>query len=470
MGIATLLTRPESKTLEFKRDLSSLDPILKTIVAFANTAGGTLIIGRSAEGQILGVSDVFKAEERLVGAIAENIQPSIFPEIEIATEQGKHLLIVRVAHWRAPFYIKQQGIPRGVYIRLGSTSRPINQGLLNELQRTVLSQAYDEQPLPDQSVRNINLDYAKRKFAEMAREVSEEKLRALNVLLPAGNGSIPSIGGMILFGNEWARRSLLPDARVRCARFAGTDKANILDQYEPEGTILDAVDQVLTFIQRNTRLAAEIVDIRRHDLSEYPLPAVREALVNALVHADYSCTGMPIQVAIFEGRLEIQNPGMLPFGFTLEDLKAGVSRIRNRVIARVFHELKLMEQWGSGYKRIMAVCNLGGYPEPIWEEFGTFMRVTFYSHPKTALPQTSSWRVSSGSYTLEDSDPLQNRKLAILALFADREWLSFRRMVERLPWKMSDRTLRYELRALKEEGRLESRGQGRAVVWRKVGE
>src|SRR5688572_6254686 len=99
MTVATLLTRPESKTLEFKRDLSSLDPILKTIVAFANTAGGTLIIGRSAEGQILGVSDVFKAEERLVGAIAENIQPSIFPEIEIVTEQDKHLLIVRVAHW-----------------------------------------------------------------------------------------------------------------------------------------------------------------------------------------------------------------------------------------------------------------------------------------------------------------------------------------------------------------------------------
>lgn len=109
--IEKLLTQPESKTLEFKKDLSSLEPIMKTIVAFANTAGGTLIVGRGSDGTLLRLSDVFKAEEAIANSIAESILPSILPEIEIATVRGKDLLIVRVAHWRAPFYLKKEGIP-----------------------------------------------------------------------------------------------------------------------------------------------------------------------------------------------------------------------------------------------------------------------------------------------------------------------------------------------------------------------
>ncbi|HEY4255160.1 MAG TPA: ATP-binding protein [Chlamydiales bacterium] len=464
MDIHSLLAQPESKTLEFKRDLSSLGPVLKTIVAFANTAGGTLIIGRSSEGDILGVADIFKAEEQLAGAIAENIRPSMFPEIEIATEGNKNLLVVRVAHWRAPFYIKQQGIPRGVYIRLGSTSRPISEELLNELQRSVISHSYDEQSLSDVLKNSLDLDYAVQKFRHVEKEVSEEKLRALNVLIAAGNRLVPSVGGLILFGKNTARQSHLPDARVRCARFLGKDKVLILDQYEPEGTILDAVEPVLAFIQRNTRLAAEILSVRRKDIPEYPIVAVREALINALVHTDYSCTGAQIQVAIFDGRLEIQNPGMLPFGFTLEDLKTGVSRIRNRVIARVFHELKLMEHWGSGYKRIIEACKAGGYPEPKWEEFGTFIRVTFYSHPKTVIPtpERQPWIAEDGDH------PEQDREQAILRLFENGERLPFRVIIKRIALPMSDRTLRYALKALKNQGLLESRGQGRALVWLRV--
>src|SRR5947208_1682013 len=102
MEIEKLLLQPESKTLEFKSDLSSLQPILKTIVAFANTSGGILIIGRSPEGILLGINEIFKAEEKIANAIAENIRPSILPEIEIATIEKKNLLIIKVAHWKGP--------------------------------------------------------------------------------------------------------------------------------------------------------------------------------------------------------------------------------------------------------------------------------------------------------------------------------------------------------------------------------
>ncbi len=145
---------------------------------------------------------------------------------------------------------------------------------------------------------------------------------------------------------------------------------DFLDRLDIEGTVLDALEEAPKFIRRNTRLAARIVTMRRQDIPEYPEIALREVLVNAVAHADYSLTGMRIRVAIYANRLEVENPGMLPFGMTLDDLKAGVSRIRNRVIVRVLRELGLVEEWGTGYRRVMQACEEGGYPPPVWQELG----------------------------------------------------------------------------------------------------
>ena len=124
--------------------------------------------------------------------------------------------------------------------------------------------------------------------------------------------------------------------------------------------------------------------MRRQDIPEYPEVALREVLVNAVAHADYSLTGMRIRVAIYADHLEVENPGMLPFGMTLDDLKAGVSRIRNRVIVRVLRELGLVEEWGTGYRRVMQTCDEGGYPPPTWQELSSALRVIFQPHPEAA--------------------------------------------------------------------------------------
>ncbi len=444
MEIEELLYRAESKTLEFKRDLSHFEPILKTVIAFANTAGGTLIIGRSSDGEIVGIKDIFKAEEALANSIADNIRPTILPEIEIATIQGKDLLVVKVSHWKAPFYLKKEGVPNGVYVRLGSTSRPADPELLAELQRSVLTHSFDQQPLPE----------LKKDALDIPLMIDDAKLRSLGILVPYNGKFVPSIGGLILFGKKEYRNQLLPDARVSCARFLTEDKTDILDRFEIEGTILDAVDEVPKFISRNTRLAANFQEIRRKDIPEYPPLAIREALINALAHADYSIKGSHIQIGIFENRLEIQNPGQLPFGFTMEDFKAGVSRVRNRVIARVFHALKLMEEWGSGYKRITETCRIGGYPEPRWQELGTSLRVTFFSHAKTSL-------------TFQERGPVEltEREKNILSLFDKNKILPFREIFSKLIPPISERMLRYDLAQLKKKGMLRSRGKGRATVW-----
>jgi ATP-dependent DNA helicase RecG len=205
-----------------------------------------------------------------------------------------------------------------------------------------------------------------------------------------GSQTIPSNAGIILFANEEARFHQFADARVSCARFAGTEKVDFIDRLDIDGGLLTAIDEVPKFIRRNTRMAAEIKAIRRRDIPEYPVLAVREALLNALLHSDYSTQGSRILVAIFADRMDITNPGMLPLGTTLEDFKNGVSNVRNKVIAKVFGKMELIEQWGSGYKRIMDICTNEGYPEPNWEEFGSAVRVTFYPHPATKEVGTKS--------------------------------------------------------------------------------
>ncbi len=223
---------------------------------------------------------------------------------------------------------------------------------------------------------------------------------------------------------------------------------------------MDAVNEVPKFIARNTRLAARFGEMQRRDIPEYCSIAVREALINALAHADYSLRGSHIQIAIFNNRLEIQNPGMFPFGFTMEDLKAGVSRIRNRVIARIFHDLQLMEEWGSGYKRILDACKEGGYPEPKWEELGTTVRVTFYPHVQASLPVEKQ-------FVLAEEPPLLSREQAIIDLFKGHESLPFREIYKRLVPRISERMLRYNLAELKKRGLLISTGKGRSNVWSK---
>mgnify|MGYP000853973194 FL=1 len=119
-------------------------------------------------------------------------------------------------------------------------------------------------------------------------------------------------------------------------------------------------------------------EIKRKDVWSIPLTMLREVIINALVHADYSQIGAPIRLSFFDDRIEVENPGILLPGMTIEDVKSGVSKIRNRVIARVFRELDLIEQWGSGFRRILQEASELGLIEPVIEEIGMRVRVTVF--------------------------------------------------------------------------------------------
>ena len=195
-------------------------------------------------------------------------------------------------------------------------------------------------------------------------------------------------GGMLLFGKKEEKEMVFPDAWVQCGRFIGKDKADIFDHIEIHEHLPVAVERVMEFLKKHAMRGADFSELRRRDVWSIPLTILREAVVNAFVHADYSQMGAPIRVAFFDDRIEVENPGILLPGLTVEDMLQGVSKIRNRVIARVFRELNLIEQWGSGVRRMFKEAEALGLPEPEIVEVG--MRVRFIVHLAESIAVTGS--------------------------------------------------------------------------------
>jgi predicted HTH transcriptional regulator len=179
---------------------------------------------------------------------------------------------------------------------------------------------------------------------------------------------------MLLFGLR--RHDYFPDAWIQAGRFRGKDKAQIEDHAEIRSYPIASVEEAVAFVRKHSLRGADIGAVRRKERWNLPPAAVREAIVNAVVHADYAQRGAPIRVSTFDDRCEVDNPGLLPFGLTIDDLLRGVSKLRNRVMGRVFRDLGLIEQWGSGIQRMTAACLDAGLEPPVLEELGVHFRVT----------------------------------------------------------------------------------------------
>ena len=374
MNLSQLLRQPEGKTLEFKHDLSSPENVLRTVVAFANTSGGTILIGiEDTTPDVRGVSDPRDEEERLTSLITDLIKPQLRPDIGLLRYREKVVLGVAIYPIpRRPHYIGDAP-ESGSYVRVGSTNRRADRELVAEMRRVSYGEGFDEQPLPDFDSEAIDIDVFSELFSEY-RRVSNRDLGILGILKSHQSRRVPSIGGMLLFGID--RLAYFPDAWIQAGRFAGSDRSHISDQIELTQPLRVAIEEAYRFIGRHIASGVDIRGLRGLPRWQIPPAAIREALINSVVHADYSQRGAPFRISMFDDRLEIENPGLLPFGLTLDELPLGVSKLRNRVIGRVFYELKLIEQWGSGIGRMISACERAGLPEPIWQELGTRFRVT----------------------------------------------------------------------------------------------
>ena len=375
MDLTSLLRRPEGKTLEFKRDLSSPEGVLRAIVAFANTSGGVIAIGvEDGTRRVSGVKDVLKEEERLANLIADSISPKLVPSVEVVRWRKMHVLAVEIhASPSRPHYLARLGPEDGVYVRVGSTNRRADRVLIEEMRRYRQVSSFDEQAMPELNSEAIDFRAASEYFKPV-RRLTRQGLESLKVTTVHQGRAVPTIGGILLFGTDRLRH--FPDAWVQAGRFEGRDRRRILDSAEIRGFLPSAAEEAIAFVQRHLTREAVIGPVRRTDVWSLPAVAVREAVINSIVHADYAQHGAPIRIALFDDRMEVENPGLLPFGLTIEDIQRGVSKLRNRVIGRVFQELGLIEQWGSGIQRMTAACRESGLDAPQLEEVGTHFRVT----------------------------------------------------------------------------------------------
>jgi len=377
MIIEELLLLEEGKTLEYKEQADSLASIIKTVIAFANTAGGTLVLGiENRTKRIVGIDNVFNQEERLINAISDSIVPLLVPHLEIQSFRGKHLILIKVPHAAGPFYLKSAGPEQGTFIRSGSTSRVADEEMLDSLKLFARRTSFDEIPYLGET-ELLDLEAIQLSVSRPGKQITLQACEALGLLTTSQGKLYPSNGGIILFGRN--RERAFPDALIRCVRFVGVTKNEAIDHTSIRSYPTQAVEDALHFIQKNSFMSASFEQLKRIDLPQFPPIAVREALLNALVHSDYSIKGASILIAVYDDRLEITNPGALPFGMTLEDALNGSSRVRNRVIARLFHELELIEQWGSGIRKIIDSCEQRGLKRPFFEELSQGFRVTLYA-------------------------------------------------------------------------------------------
>ena len=274
----------EGKTLEFKRDLSSPTKPLRTIVAFANSAGGRLVIGVDDDGTVVGVADPLTEEERITSLIADRISPQLVPAIDLVTVGEATILVVDVPlSTRRPHFMTDHGPEHGVYVRLGSTTRQADPALVAELERNARGVAFEDLPETRASLDDLDL----KALSELrGRSTDVDDLVALGLAVKQGGEIVPTYAGLLAACPDPTR--FLPSAWVQCGRLRGASGTDIFDQTEVHGPMPLAVDRVMEFLLKHAYKSAVFGEVRRRDAYSIPVEAIREVVVNALVHASYA--------------------------------------------------------------------------------------------------------------------------------------------------------------------------------------
>ena len=329
----------ENKTTEFKREY--VDDIKNTVVAFANSDGGTLYIGINDDGSVCGVQNVDDTMLRVTNAVRDAVRPDITMFVECRNEvmEGKPIVSVTVQRGTArPYYLHGKGIrPEGVYVRQGASTVPATDAAILNMIKETSGDSYE-------SARSLNQDltfdeaaafFKKRKVA-----FGKSQMRTLHLI-----GEDDNYTNLAFLLSDQCTHT------IKLAVFEGSKKTVFKDRCELSGSILGQLNEAFAYIDRYNRTRAEFAGLDRVDMRDYPPEAVREALLNAIVHRDYSFRGSTL-ISIFEDRIEFVTIGGLVKGITLDDVKLGVSVLRNQNLANVFYRLRLIEAYGTGILKI----------------------------------------------------------------------------------------------------------------------
>jgi len=365
--LESIIKTGETETVEFKKSLSEWKEIIETISAFSNTKGGIIFVGLDNDKKLIGVKLGKGTIEELTNKILISTEPKIYPEIKVVSREGKKIILIRVEKY--PFdVVLAFGRP---FKRVGKNTVRMGK---DEYKKKILEihkkeVYFDGQPLPEANLKDIDeqklKDFIKTAKEERKLDVDvEENVKDILRKLKLLKGEAITNAGILLFCKN--PEKFFNQVGIKCIKFKGYDVTEeMLDFKEIEGDLFTEVKEVEKFIFSNISLRAWIKEeFRRQEKWEYPPRAIREALVNSIVHRDYRVPSK-IQIRIFDDRIEFWNPGRLPEGWTVETLKEEhTSEPFNPLIARMFFWMGYIEEVGTGTNKMIKWCKEWGLPEP----------------------------------------------------------------------------------------------------------
>ena len=342
----TQLEVGESIITEFKREYT--DQIKKTIVAFANTQGGTLYIGINNDGTIAGLNNPDDTLQQVSNAVRSGIKPDItlFVDYRIEKIRKANVIVVTVQRGTVcPYYLAGKGIrPEGVYIRQGASSVPASEtAILSMIKETDGEKYEDTRSLNQELTFSDAIRYFK------AKRVSFGLNQQKTLKLQTTDGIFTNLG--LLLSDQSIHT-------IKLAIFEGFEKEIFKDRREFSGSLLKQLDEVYNLLDIYNHNHAKVKGLYREELRDYTEEALREALLNVLIHRDYAFSSSTL-ISIFDDRMEFVSVGGLPKGVSLDDIMLGLSVPRNENLANVFYRLHLIEAYGTGIPKIIqsyAVC------------------------------------------------------------------------------------------------------------------
>ncbi len=358
----------ESVSLEFKEKTPKYQQIIKTILGFCNNLGGKVVIGVNDDGQIIGLSEAEVNESMfsLQQAIYQSCTPPILPAVYAQRIQDRLLLVVEVSMgMNKPYFFTKEGMAVGTYIRVGAHTQKASPELISELQWQAKNHSLDELPVYQAKINALNNEAIAHFFEKRAPNITPTQQKDIllhyKLLVEEHTQLYPSVAGILLFGND--PQHFLSESFIICTHFKGIMGRNVLATRDCTGTLFQQLNDAIAFIESRLNKKFIIKKTRREEMLEIPEVALRETVINALIHRNYQIHG-PCKIAIYDDRIEIFSPGAFPGPLQTDQLELGITYIRNRVIARIFREAGLVEKLGSGFLTLFSSYRDYGLPSP----------------------------------------------------------------------------------------------------------
>lgn len=359
----------ESLHVELKEILTS--ELKKEVVAFANTCDGTIYIGINDRGEIVGVENSDDVMERAGASIRNSIKPdiSMYVTLNLKKIENKNVIIIKVQRGASrPYYIADKGLkPSGVYIRQGTSSVPASEDYIRQMIKETDGDSFEKLRSLNQ---NLTFNYANMIFEKADINFSDIQKKTLGII---GEDNLYTNLGLLL--SDQCLHTL------KIAVFEGKEKSIFKDRKEFKGSLLKQVTEAYEFINLLNKTEATFEGLTRKDERDYPTETIREALLNAVVHREYSFSGSTL-INIYEDRIEFISLGGIISGLSLDSIMLGVSQSRNEKLANIFYRLHFIEAYGTGIKKIFTNYEKYNMKPIIRAEVGAFQVVLPNIHYK----------------------------------------------------------------------------------------